>query len=284
MVALVLALLLALISIVDDLFHLSPWLRLAVHVAAAILMVLFWVKGIGLSGLTGGGVFLRLLSPFHVFLLVLGIAWMTNVFNFMDGANGLAGGMALAGFGSYTIAASQGAGVHATAIAAISAIIAGAAMGFLPFNFPKARVFMGDAGAIPLGFLAAALGVHGYLAGAWSWWFPLLVFSPFWVDASITLAKRIVARKKIWHAHREHYYHRLILGGWSHTRTALAYFALMIATSATALTVNQWFLPETALVVAVLIGWVVIYALLLMCLERCFAMGKNNKPEPTSSP
>lgn len=280
--ALLLAGALALISVADDLFHLSPWLRLAAHGAAATLMVLLWVSGIALSGLTGGGVFLRLLDPLFVAIVILAIAWMTNVFNFMDGANGLAGSMAAVGFGAYALAAGASPiATQAPALTSLCAIIAGAAIGFLFFNFPRARVFMGDAGSIPLGFLAATFGIHGTLAHIWAWWFPLLVFSPFWVDASVTLGKRIFARKKIWHAHREHYYHRLILGGWSHARTALAYFFLMLATSLSALFLQMKFATATTVFVTVLAMWVVIYGLVILILERRFATRKNIPPEPT---
>ncbi len=94
---------------------------------------------------------------------------------------------------------------------------------------------MGDAGSIPLGFLAGALGVQGALAGAWPFWFPVLVFSPFIVDATVTLARRMVRREPFWRAHRAHYYQRLVLSGWSHRRVALGAYALMCAGAAAAL-------------------------------------------------
>jgi UDP-N-acetylmuramyl pentapeptide phosphotransferase/UDP-N-acetylglucosamine-1-phosphate transferase len=89
-------------------------------------------------------------------LSVLSIVWMTNLFNFMDGANGLAGGMAVFGFAAYALVASL-AGQYDLAI--WSACIAAAAVGFLVFNFDPARIFMGDVGSVPLGFLAAVLGL-----------------------------------------------------------------------------------------------------------------------------
>ena len=89
------------------------------------------------------------------------------------------------------------------------------APGFLVFNFPPARVFLGDAGSVPLGFLAGALGAQGALSGAWPMWFPVLVFSPFIVDATVTIARRVARGERIWIAHRDHYYQRLVLSGWT---------------------------------------------------------------------
>jgi len=88
---------------------------------------------------------------------------------------------------------------------------------------------MGDVGSVPLGFLAAAMGLLGWQRGAWEWWFPVLVFSPFVVDASVTLARRIFRRERVWEAHRDHYYQRLVQLGWGHRRTALAEYVLMFA-------------------------------------------------------
>ena len=157
-------------------------------------------------------------------VLALATMWVTNLYNFMDGSDGLAGGMALFGFGAYALAAwLAGDAVFVV----VAASIAAAAAAFLVFNFPPAKVFMGDAGSIPLGFLAAALGILGWRAGHWPLWFPVLVFSPFIIDASVTLARRLLRGERVWRAHRSHYYQRLVQLGWGHRNTALAEYALM---------------------------------------------------------
>ena len=79
-----------------------------------------------------------------------------------------------------------------------------------------------------MGFLAAGLGLIGWQSGTWSLVVPLLVFSPFIVDASVTLAKRMARGEKFWQAHRTHYYQRLVLSGWSHRKTAVAEYGMMI--------------------------------------------------------
>jgi UDP-N-acetylmuramyl pentapeptide phosphotransferase/UDP-N-acetylglucosamine-1-phosphate transferase len=165
-------------------------------------------------------------------LLVLSIAvvWMTNLYNFMDGADGVAGGMALIGFGAYAVAAEL---AGAPALAAACAAIAAASAAFLLLNFHPARIFMGDVGSIPLGFLAAALGLVGWRNDLWPLWFPLLVFGPFVGDATLTLLRRLARRERIWLAHRSHYYQRMVLMGMSHRRAAvLGYLAMALCAAA----------------------------------------------------
>lgn len=269
-----LSLVLLAVSLADDLRPLSALLRLLVHAGAAILVVLFWVKTFGLAQSRPSAVIGWLMSPLGALLTVFAIIWMTNLYNFMDGADGLAGGMSLIGFGAYAIAASQfvPTSPEAASIATLCAIIAGASIGFLFFNFAPAKVFMGDAGSISLGFLAAVLGIHGVSIGLWAWWFPLLVFSPFIVDATTTLIKRIARGEKIWIAHRQHYYHQLILSGWNHRRVALSYYGVMIACGGSALLARESTFPAPLLAF-----WVVIYVTLIIFLERHFKLMRELK-------
>ena len=165
-------------------------------------------------------------------VLTLTVMWMTNLYNFMDGSDGLAGGMTVSGFGFLGLAAYLAG--DAT-IALTGFCVACAALAFLVYNFHPARIFMGDTGSIPLGFMAAALGLLGWQHDLWPLWYPAAVFSPFIVDASITLAKRILSGERFWRAHRSHYYQRLVQMGWGHRRTALAEYALMLVCGCAAL-------------------------------------------------
>lgn len=192
---------------------------------------------------------------------VLFMVWMANLYNFMDGSNGLAGGMAVFGFVAYALAASL-AGQSELAI--WSACIAAAAGGFLVFNFDPARIFMGDVGSVPLGFLAAALGLRGLQQDAWPAWFPLLAFSAFIVDASVTLLWRGLRRGKVWLAHREHFYQRLIQSGWSHRRLALNAYLLMFATAGSACLLLA--AAPIAQILAI-IAWGMAYVLLMRLID-----------------
>jgi UDP-N-acetylmuramyl pentapeptide phosphotransferase/UDP-N-acetylglucosamine-1-phosphate transferase len=244
---------LAIVSLIDDVRSLPIEVRLPAHIVAAIVAVLAFAAPVG-GGNSWGAV--------EGALVVVAIAWMANLFNFMDGSDGLAGGMAVIGFAAFAIAAAD-AGSMPLALAATA--ISSAALGFLLHNFPPARVFLGDSGSIPLGFLAGALGAWGALLGAWPAWFPVLVFSPFIVDATLTLMRRLIAGERIWRAHRSHCYQRLVLAGWSRRRLAVAAYALMAAVGASALAARG----EGAQVqCAIILVWVAIYASLLVAVER----------------
>lgn len=203
---------LALVGLADDRFGLSARLRLLAQllVAGAYLALL---------GPAGGGL--------EWLALGLGLVWMGNLYNFMDGSDGLAGGMALFGFAAFAAAAAL---AGQAGLALVCTGVAAAAAGFLVFNFHPARIFMGDVGSVPLGFLAGALGLAGRESGAWPLWFPLLVFAPFILDATVTLLRRALRGERIWQAHRTHYYQRLVQMGLGHRRTALLAYALMAGT------------------------------------------------------
>jgi UDP-N-acetylmuramyl pentapeptide phosphotransferase/UDP-N-acetylglucosamine-1-phosphate transferase len=204
--------LLGLVSFIDDLRGVNVGIRFLTQLVAA-------------ATLAAGAVYPTFGFAAAV-VCVLGTTWMANLYNFMDGSVGLAGGMALFGLFFYGIAAWL-AGAEGYALLNFS--IAAAAAAFLLFNFHPARVFMGDVGAVPLGFLAAALGVIGWERQYWFWWFPFLVFSPFIVDSTVTLVRRALRRERIWEAHKDHYYQRLVRMGWGHRNTALAEYALMLS-------------------------------------------------------
>ncbi|HEX7972128.1 MAG TPA: glycosyltransferase family 4 protein [Thiobacillus sp.] len=232
------------VSVLDDARGLPVALRFLAHFAAAVACLL----ALGLSGWVLVGA-------------TLAVVWMTNLYNFMDGADGLAGGMAAIGFGALALASWLG---NAPELAAFCAAIAAAALAFLRFNFPPARLFMGDAGSIPLGFLAAALGIAGALQGVWPWLFPLLVFSPFILDASVTLTRRALRGEKIWQAHRSHYYQRVVLLGATHRQLALGTYALMLTMAALAFVLLL--LPQYAM--GMLILSASMYLLIFLAIDR----------------
>lgn len=234
------------VSFVDDRWGLPISLRLVFHLLAAILLCHSLMPS---------------LSLWKYGLAVVVLVWAINLYNFMDGADGLAGGMALCGFAvfGWTLLDAM------PEMAALALCLAAAAAGFLLLNFSPARVFLGDAGSVPLGFLAGGIGLAGWLQQFWPAWFPVLVFAPFVVDATVTLTKRILRREKFWQAHRDHYYQRLVRMGWSHRRLALAEYALMIACGISALVL----LPVAPVIqVAGLSAWFVVYALLMLYIDK----------------
>ncbi|TCW86554.1 glycosyl transferase [Burkholderia sp. SRS-46] len=203
---------LAALSQIDDRRGLPARVRFAAHLAAVVVLVVAYPADAPWWLLVGVG---------------FAMVWLINLYNFMDGADGLAGGMTLFGFGAYAAAALGGAHPHAD-LAAGGAAVAGAAFGFLLLNFHPARLFLGDAGSIPLGFLAGALGYWGWREAIWPLWFPAMVFSPFIADASVTLLRRLARGEKFWQAHREHYYQRMVRSGIGHARTAVYWYLIML--------------------------------------------------------
>ncbi len=204
------ALALACVSLADDWRGLPIALRFLAHALAAAAFV---------------GLALGTLPWWQQLVLVMVVIWMTNLYNFMDGSDGLAGGMTVLGFGFLGLAALL---ANEVTTALTGFCIAAAALAFLLYNFHPARIFMGDTGSIPLGFMAVALGLLGWHRGLWPLWYPAAVFSPFIVDASATLARRILRGERFWEAHRSHYYQRLVQMGWGHRRTAVAEYVLML--------------------------------------------------------
>ena len=231
------------VSLADDIWHIPVSYRLLIQSVAAI--------GFSLAQLLDSHGWAVTLCA------IIWIIWMSNLYNFMDGSDGLAGGMAVIGFGYYGLFAYL-TGHYDSAI--VNFTIASAAMAFLVHNFFPARIFLGDAGSISLGFLAAVLGILGGLNDTWSVWVPVLIFSPFIADSTVTLIKRLVRGEKIWQAHREHYYQCIIQRGFGHRNMALLAYVLMLASGGSAvwaglqdLTVQYW----------VVVIWTSIYLILM---------------------
>ncbi len=205
------------VSFVDDLQGLRASIRMPLHLIAAVTVAIT--------------AFPAASWPF-LLLATVTVAWLINLYNFMDGSDGLAGGQAFFGFGTLAIAALE---ANDPGIAISASIVAGAALGFLLFNFPPARIFMGDAGSTSMGLLAGALGALGVARNLWHPIFPAIAFLPFIFDGSATLLMRMGQGKKVWQAHRDHAYQRLNMSGFGHRNTALLYYGLMLASALVAL-------------------------------------------------
>ena len=135
-------------------------------------------------------------------VLLIAWLWFTNLFNFMDGINGISGvEMIAVGLGATAVALLQ----HDSTVMAAGLIVAAAAVGFLPWNWgARAKVFLGDVGSVPVGYLLGALLLFLALDGAWAAALILPMF--YWVDATYTLLRRLLRGEKIWQAHRSHFY------------------------------------------------------------------------------
>ncbi|MBA3487035.1 MAG: lipopolysaccharide biosynthesis protein [Lysobacter sp.] len=195
------------VGLVDDHRPLSPWLRLGIHAIAGLLLAL------GVLHATG-----QWPSAVIVFITVM---VLTNVWNFMDGINGLAATQAAVV--SAAIAAAALSWEGGAAWVWMAAALAAACLGFLPYNFPRARIFLGDVGSGSIGFMIAALAV---LPGAQTRnlsWLVLFPLSAFLVDSGLTLLRRMIRREAWWKPHSQHAY-QVWARRAGHGRVTLAYF------------------------------------------------------------
>jgi len=252
------SMLVAVISYIDDHMDLTSLLRLLVQILAAGLLI---YGGFSISDIQFPGFLLEL--PDFVSYLITGlfVVWMTNLYNFMDGMDGFSGGMGVIGFGTLALVGWQ-AGIDDFML--VNLVIAAATAGFLVFNFPPARIFMGDVGASFLGFLAAGNSIWASKLEILPLWFAILIFSPFIVDATVTLLRRLVAGKKIWEPHKTHYYQVLAQSGWGHKRTVLWEYGLMLLCSVSAvLALGQPLWVHWMII----IFWIIAYILLMIAVS-----------------
>lgn len=206
----------ALTGMADDLLPVPTWIKFALQLLSAIGLVL----GISLAWPLGLQAKL---------LLVVACAYVVNLWNFMDGSNGLVTMQAL--LISLALVFWPGQPEHLR-IAAL--VLAGASLGFLPFNLPLARVFLGDVGSHALGAAVFGLLLLDWQAGVLHWAQVLLIGTALLLDSGLTLASRALAGRRVWEAHREHLYQYAVLAGHSHLRVCIFYGAVTIAAVALA--------------------------------------------------
>ena len=227
--------LVAALGLVDDVWGIPPSVKLAGVSAAALIPVAGY--GVYFEHVT-----LPLIGDHDLpvalayVLTVIWIAALTNLVNLIDGMDALAAGIvAIAAFSFAVLAASFGR----TTAAVLAAIVCGAAVAFLPYNYHPARVIMGDSGALALGFVLATLAVQGVMktAATIALAAPLLVMAVPILDTSFVILKRLKYRRPPWQADHNHFYHRFMRIGFSERRTAaylhvwaalLAAFAMLV--------------------------------------------------------
>ena len=198
-----LAALLAAFSWLDDLRGLPVAMRLVAHFAAVIA---------GIAALPSDSLVLQGWLPLWAdrAVAVLAWVWFINLFNFMDGIDGIAATETAAiGLGLFILAVGVGA-----VPGPLPVILAGAALGFLWWNWHPARIFLGDVGSVPLGYLLGGLLLG--LAARGQWAAALILPAYYLADATITLVRRILAGEKVWQAHKRHFYQTALRGGASH--------------------------------------------------------------------
>lgn len=214
----------------DDHRPLPAVRRLLVHMLASVLLAgLVWQA-------TG--------NALQAVLLFLVATALVNLWNFMDGINGIASGYALVG-------ALGLAAVMPMPFALLAVVVAAGCLGFLPFNFPRARIFMGDVGSGALGYLMAALAGLASVVTSIHWLALLIPLSAFIVDAGFTLSSRMLSGQRWMEPHTQHVYQRAVKAGWSHTQVTGVYILLgLVGAAVLALSVRLAPLQQAGLALA----------------------------------
>lgn len=211
----------ALVGLADDYKSVSAGWRLAVHFAAAAWAMTF--LGSSLMRPLGAAVALGSAGSILAGLaIVLAIVWTINLFNFMDGIDGIAGVEAV-------FVAAAGAGLCAAGASAVSAagfVLAGSCLGFLVWNWPPAKIFLGDVGSGFLGYCLAVLALAATRRSPAAGWIWIILLGVFLVDATVTLSRRAVRGARVHEAHRTHAYQFLARRWHSHLKVTLAVSAL----------------------------------------------------------
>lgn len=262
-------LVLSTVAYVDDRRSLAPGIRLLIHMMVALGLV---ASGLVFTAIDLPGYRIELGQWIGTVMAVAWIVWMTNLYNFMDGMDGYAGGMAVAGFGAFAV---FGWIADDSLFTLVNAIIAAAALGFLVFNFPPARIFMGDTGSLALGCFAASGVIWGSARGIFSTWIGVLVFSPFIVDATATLLRRLLQGARVWEAHRTHYYQRLVRLGWGHRRTVLLQYGFMLGCCVSA---GMALIAPVSVQWGVIVFWLAVYALYFITVSALETRTRGSGP------
>lgn len=214
MIAIVLV---ALVGWIDDHRPLSARWRLLVHLLAAAIVIHSGIGALAIghasSGLTASW------TSAMTWIAWLAVAWSINLHNFMDGINGILSAQALFVFGASALLLA--AGGHPADVAMLPLAFAAAVLGFFPYNFPRARIFMGDVGSGVVGLAIAAILLS--VAHAFALTTAAVLCSAFVTDATCTLLSRMLRGRRWYSAHREHLYQWLVRSGCSHARVVAFY-------------------------------------------------------------
>jgi Fuc2NAc and GlcNAc transferase len=203
---------LAIVSLIDDLNGLKPVIRLIIQFLTAILAFFF------LGGLRP--LIMPLININYDFLVypaaIFGMVWFINLFNFMDGVDGFASTEAIIICSVLFIVSGN----------LINLLLISCVFGFLFWNWPKAKIFMGDVGSTQLGFILVVLGIYFHNIYKFSILNWIMLSSPFWFDATLTLYRRWRNGEKLSEAHRKHVYQRIVQSGFSHLKVNIYLIAV----------------------------------------------------------
>lgn len=246
--------LITILGVLDDIYNLPAKIKLLGQVAAAGILVYFGIKVEWVTNPLGDMVYLGKLSiPITIFWIV----GVTNTLNFIDGLDGLAAGIAsIASFTLMLVALNEGLGP----VVILTAALAGGAVGFLPFNFNPAKIFMGDTGAMFLGYILAAISVMGAIksATAIALAVPILALGLPIFDTAFAILRRAINGYPVMKADKDHLHHRLLAIGLTQRQTVLIMYSISAALGMSAIALSEMGLLQAGFILIVLITLLVI--------------------------
>ncbi|NMA86364.1 MAG: undecaprenyl/decaprenyl-phosphate alpha-N-acetylglucosaminyl 1-phosphate transferase, partial [Tissierellia bacterium] len=212
-------------GIIDDIKELSPRMKLIFQIAAAIVLILGDIK---IDAITNPFTKTSKLIDLGVFSIPITIFWIvgiTNTLNLIDGLDGLAAGVAMISSLSFLAVANK---FYYIPVMIMSSIIAGSCLGFLPYNFNPAKIFMGDTGALFLGFILAALSIEGVMksVATIAVVVPIIILGVPIFDTTFAIFRRLLNGKSIAEADKGHLHHRLLRMGYSQKKTVLILYSI----------------------------------------------------------
>src|SRR5688572_15077125 len=251
---------------VDDHRDLPALTRFAVQFLSAG-WAMFWVGGLPSLSL---GIFSVNMGLIGTVLGIIGIVWAINLYNFVDGIDGLAAGEAISTgvIGGLILLAMGQIG-----LAMVSFLIAAASAGFLPLNWAPAKLFMGDVGSGMLGYLFAVLAIASENAGAVPLLIWVLLLGAFVFDATVTLCRRIAHGERWYHAHHSHAYQRMVQAGRSHAQVSTTILIINLALAV--LAIVAWLRP-TFFLIAIGAG-AVLLSIIYLSVERIRPMHAQSR-------
>lgn len=212
-------------GIIDDIKGMSPRLKVLFQLAAGICLILGDVKIDFLTNPFSPGNEVIHLSYLSIPITLFWVVGITNTVNLIDGLDGLASGVAMISSISFALVAGK---FNYTSVVIMSLIVAGSCLGFLPYNFNPAKIFMGDTGALFLGFMLAALSLEGVMksVATIAVIVPILILGVPIFDTTFAICRRLLSGKSITSADKGHLHHRLLAKGYSQKKTVLILYSV----------------------------------------------------------
>lgn len=255
------------VSWIDDLKSLRRSVRFTMHLVAASAVI--WALG-PIREITLPPIGTLALGPTAIPITLVWIVGLTNAFNFMDGIDGIAGLQAIiAGVGWTALGASDA--ISVSMIVGVS--LSSASLGFLIYNWPPAKIFMGDVGSAYLGFMFAVTPLLCTRDRSQASIAAILFVWPFVFDATFTFVRRLLRREKVFEAHRSHLYQRLVIAGWPHSRVTTLYGCLAVCGLLSAVSDCRPIIP---ILLALLLGSL-LWVLVITVESRDAQPGKNDR-------